>query len=40
MLRITQLKLKPGHSRQELEDKIINTLRIPENELKEYHIFK
>lgn len=40
MLRINQLKLEPGHSEQELKEKILHVLRIKPEELLEYHIFK
>lgn len=40
MLRINQLKLKPGHSERELKEKLLHTLRLKPEELLEYHIFK
>lgn len=40
MLRINQLKLKVTHSKEELKDKILKTLRISESDLKEYFIRK
>lgn len=40
MLRINQLKLKPGHSTKELEDKILKTLKIKKEDLLDYSIFK
>ena len=40
MLRISQLKIKVGHSREELEEKLLKTLRIRREELLDYTIFK
>ncbi len=40
MLRINQIKLKPGHSEKELKEELLKHLKIKENELTEYHIFK
>lgn len=40
MLRISQLKLKVTHSKKELKDKILRTLRISECDFKEYFIRK
>lgn len=40
MLRISQLKLHPGHSPQELEDKIRKVLKLKKTETMEYRIFK
>ena len=40
MLRIHQLKLNVTHSENELKDKILKTLRIPERDLKDYFIRK
>ena len=38
MIRITQLKLKIGHTTTDLEKKICRTLRIRENSLRFYKI--
>ena len=40
MLRISQLKLTPGHSRRELEEKLLKTLKIKKDDLLDYSIFK
>ena len=40
MLRINQLKLRPGHSRDELEEKILKTLHINQDALLDYQIQK
>lgn len=40
MLRINQLKLKPGHSQKELEDKLLRFLKIRKEELLNYSIYK
>lgn len=40
MLRINQLKLRPGHSQKDLEEKILKFLHIPEDALLDYQIFK
>lgn len=40
MLRISQIRLVPGHSEQELEEKIRKCLRISPSESMEYEIFK
>ena len=40
MLRISQLKMNVTHSEEELKEKILKTLRIPERDLKEYVIRK
>lgn len=40
MLRINQLKLNVTHSENELKEKILKTLRIPERDLKKYVIRK
>ena len=40
MLRINQLKLHPGHTKEELENKICSFLRIKKEDLKEMSIVK
>lgn len=40
MLRINQLKLRPGHTREELEEKILKTLHIKSDALLDYQIQK
>lgn len=40
MLRISQLKLTPGRSRRELEEKLLKTLKIKKDDLLDYSIFK
>ena len=40
MLRINQLKLKPGHSKEQLEKKLCSFLKIKKEDLKKYHIVK
>lgn len=39
-LRINQLKLAPGHSQKELEEKLIKTLKISRGDLLGYRIYK
>lgn len=40
MLRISQIKLNPGHTRGELEAKIIKSMHIHKEELLEFHIIR
>lgn len=40
MLRISQIKLRPEHTKEDLKDAILHYLKIQETELLEYHIFK
>lgn len=40
MLRISQLNLEPGHSEQQLKEKLLRRLQLKPEELLEYHIFK
>lgn len=40
MLRINQLKLKPGHNQKELEEKIVRFLKIRKEDLLDYRIVK
>lgn len=40
MLRIAQLKMSPNHDQKDLVIKICKVLRIPKEELREYHIVK
>lgn len=40
MLRVSQIRLQPGHSEQELEDKIRKTLHLKKSESIKYQIFK
>ena len=40
MIRLSQIRLRPGHSEQELEDKIRRCLDLKKSELPEYRIFK
>lgn len=40
MLRISQIRLQPGHSEQELEEKIRKTLHLKKSESIKYQIFK
>lgn len=40
MLRINQIKLKTGHPPEALEEKILDILRVPKKELKDWRIFR
>ena len=40
MLRLNQIRLRPGHSEQELEDRIRKLLNLKKSEPLEYRIFK
>ena len=40
MLRLSQIRLQPGHSEKELEDKIRRLLKLKKTEPLEYQIFK
>lgn len=40
MIRLSQIRLRPGHSEQELEDKVRKLLRLKNSEPIEYRIFK
>ena len=40
MLRINPVKLRPGHSQKDLEEKLLKFLHIPEDALLDYQIFK
>ncbi|MCI8724011.1 MAG: FAD-dependent oxidoreductase, partial [Ruminococcus sp.] len=40
MLRLSQIRLKPGHSGQELEEKIRKLLNLKQTDPLEYRIFK
>ncbi len=40
MLRINQIKLRPGHSEEEIKKELLKHIKLKEDELLEYHIFK
>ena len=40
MLRLSQIRLKPGHSGRELEEKIRKLLNLKQTDPLEYRIFK
>lgn len=40
MLRLSQIRLRPGHSEQELEDRLRKLLNLKKSEPLEYRIFK